>query len=279
MEIVVKINDGPSETSYKDGDIIQAFTLDEIYYHHAQIKCNVKNFGLETNGSRTPDPLLINFLERTKTYKFERINSNYIRRTNLITNEERIIGKTPNEHGQSIDPYRYITKQLKNKNHSIFRGANGFAYWYGKDRDSIDIDAIWTDIETHSDHLKSEHASFPFSDIEKKYFAAINTSGRSYVGDSFTRVELSGDTVHTRSLCAVEDFPDVLPENPVEYDPVIVAKRRWFVPYWDLTTELGNSVDDLRNPNKECDCRKEMDEREHIDILTFDKVAEGIVSI
>jgi len=114
MEIVVKINDGPSETSYKDGDIIQAFTLDEIYYHHAQIKCNVRNFGFETDGSRTPDPLLINFLERTKTYKFERINSNYIRRTNLITNEERIIGKTPNEHGQSIDPYRYITKQLKN---------------------------------------------------------------------------------------------------------------------------------------------------------------------
>jgi hypothetical protein len=31
-----------------------------------------------------------------------------------------------------------------------------FAYWYEKDRDSIDIDAIWIDIETHSDNLKSE---------------------------------------------------------------------------------------------------------------------------
>lgn len=79
MEVIVKINDGPVASSYKDGDIIQAFTLDEIYYHHAQQKCHVKNFGLETNGSRTPDPLLINFLERTKTYKFERINSNYVK--------------------------------------------------------------------------------------------------------------------------------------------------------------------------------------------------------
>ena len=85
--------------------------------------------------------------------------------------------------------------------------------------------------------------------------------------------------MHSRSLCAVEDFPDVLPENSEEYYPVIVAKRRWFVPYWDLAAALGSSVDNLRNPNHMCDCRKEMEEREHIDILTFDKVAEGIVSI
>ena len=55
--------------------------------------------------------------------------------------------------------------------------------------------------------------------------------------------------------------------------------KRLFLPYWDLTSALGSSVDNLRNPNHICDCRKEMDEREHIDILTFDKVAEGIVSI
>ena len=276
MEIIVKINDGPAASSYKDGDVVQAFTLDEIYYHHAQIKCNVKNFGFEADGSRTPDPLLVNFLERTKTYKFERINSNYVKRTNLITNEETILGKTANENGERIDPYQYITRRLKNKNHLIFRAANGFAYWYGKSRNDIDIDALWNDIETHSDHLKSEHSNFPFSDIEKRYFAAINTSGRSYVGESFTRVELSGDTVHTRQDPVLADPPEEIPED---YDPIVLARRKWFVPYWDLTSALGSSVDNLRNPNHICDCRKEMDEREHIDILTFDKVAEGIVSI
>ena len=276
MEVIVKINDGPSETSCKDGDIIQAFTLDEIYYHHAQIKCNVKNFGFETDGSRTPDPLLIGFLEKTKTYKFERINSNYVKRTNLITNEETILGKTANENGERIDPYQYITRRLKNKNHLMFRAANGFAYWYGKSRSDIDIDAVWNIIETHSDYLKSEHTNFPFSDIEKRYFAAINTSGRSYVGESFTRVELSGDTVHARQEAVFADPPEEIPED---YDPIVLARRRWFVPYWDLTAALGSSVDNLRNPNHMCDCRKEMEEREHIDILTFDKVAEGIVSI
>jgi hypothetical protein len=89
-----------------------------------------------------------------------------------------------------------------------------------------------------------------------------------YDGDSFTRVELSGGTVTERALPAVEDPP----EDPSEdYSPVILAKRKWFVPYWDLSTELGSSVDDLRNPDHMCDCRKPMDEREHIDILTYDK--------
>jgi hypothetical protein len=274
MEVVVKINDGPAASSYKDGDIVQAFTLDEIYYHHAQNKCNVKNFALETNGSRTADPLLINFLEKTKTYKFERISSNYVKRTNLITNEETILGKTANEDGERIDPYQYITRRLKNKNHLIFRAASGFAYWYGKSRNDIDIDAVWNNIETYSDHLKSEHTRFPFSDVEKRSFLAINTSGRSYTGDSFTRVELSGDTVHARQEIAFENPPEEIPED---YNPVVLARRKWFVPYWDLTTALGSPVDDLRNPNHMCDCRKAMDEREHIDILTYDKVEAGVI--
>ena len=273
MEIIVKINDGPSETSCKDGDIVQAFTLDEIYLHHAQNKCNVRNFALTTDGMRSPHPLLLKFLEKTKTYKFERLNSNEVRRTNLLTDEQDILSTIPNAYGEKIDVYQYVVKKIKNKNHSIFR-ENGLEYWYAKERNNIDINAVWNDIETHTGFLQSDHTRFPFSDIEKRRFAAINTSGRSYTGESFTRVELSGDTVHARQSVAVEDYPEILPED---FEPVILAKRRWFVPYWDLSTALGSSVDDLRNPNHMCDCRKAMDEREHIDILTFDKVSEGII--
>ena len=273
MEIIVKINDGPSETSCKDGDIVQAFTLDEIYLHHAQNKCNVRNFALTTDGMRSPHPLLLKFLEKTKTYKFERLNSNEVRRTNLLTDEQDILSTIPNADGEKIDVYQYVVKKIKNKNHSIFR-ENGLEYWYAKERNNIDINAVWNDIETHTGFLQSDHTRFPFSDIEKRRFAAINTSGRSYTGESFTRVELSGDTVHARQSVAVEDYPEILPED---FEPVILAKRRWFVPYWDLSTALGSSVDDLRNPNHICDCRKAMDEREHIDILTFDKASEGII--
>ena len=273
MEIIVKANDGPSPTSYKDGDIVQAFTLDEIYYHHAQNKCNVINFSFTTDGARTADPLLIKFLERTKTYKFERLNSNDVRRTNLITNQQDILSKTPNQDGERINVYKYISRRLKSKNHAIFK-TNGLEYWYTKERNDIDIDAVWNDIETHTNFLQSDHANFPFSDVEKRHFIAINTSGRSYVGDSFTRIELSGDTVHARQEVAIEEIPENPPED---YEPILLARRKWFVPYWDLTTELGSSVDDLRNVNHMCDCRKPMDEREHIDILTYDKIAAGVI--
>ena len=273
MEIIVKINDAPSGDSYKDGDIVQAFTLDEIYYHHAQNKCNVKNFGLTTDGTRSPDSLLIKFLEKTKTYRFERLNSNEVRRTNLLTNEQDILSTTPNADGEKIDVYQYVTRRLKNKHHLMFRN-NGLEYWYTKERNNIDINAVWNDIETHTDFLQSDHTRFPFSDIEKRTFLAINTSGRSYAGDSFTRVELSGDTVHVRQEIAFEDPPEEMPED---YDPTVLARRKWFVPYWDLTAALGSSVDNLRNPNHMCDCRKAMNEREHIDILTFNKTEEGII--
>ncbi len=275
MEIIIKVNDGPSPSSYKDGDIVQAFTLDEIYYHHAQQKCNVRNFGLdEVTGNRSPEQLLIKFLEKTKTYKFERLNSNEVKRTNLITNEVSILNKTPNADGEGIDAHAYLVRRLKKASHLIF-GKSGREYWYGKERNGIDVNAVWNDIETHTDFLQSDHTRFPFSDIEKRTFLAINTSGRRYTGDSFTRVELSGDTVHVRQEIALEDPPE---ERPEDYDPIVVARRKWFVPYWDLTAALGTSVDKLRNPNHICDCRKAMDEREHIDILTFDKVAAGIIT-
>ena len=45
----------------------------------------------------------------------------------------------------------------------------------------------------------------------------------------------------------------------------------------ELEIQDKASVDDLRNPDHMCDCRKPMDEREHIDILTYDKITEGLL--
>ncbi len=276
MEILVKINDGPSSTSYKDGDIVKAFSNKQIHLCHAEIICNVKNFSLDpVTGLRVNNSLLMKFLEKTSLYKFERVNSNEVVRTNLITNQQDILSPKSNANGHRINAYEYISRRLKSPRHKIF-GSSGREIWYGNSISKSDqvVDSIWNDIETHTDKLKVNHNNFPFSEIEKRNFICINTSGRSYVGDSFTRVELSGDTVSVRECQVLEDPPEVITED---YSPVVLARRKWFVPYWDLTTELGSSVDDLRNTDHMCDCRKEMDEREHIDILTFDKVSEGLL--
>ena len=274
MELIVKIKSSGPNPRYQDGDVVEAMSLDRIHLTHAEMICNPNNFGFNTNGTRDLNTLLQKFEEATRTNKFQRSGKTVIR-TNLITGEQDILSDTPNENGEHIYVDQFISQRLKHKRHKVF-GPTGSEVWYGKMRSDAEvfIPVAWNHIETESDNLQSNHNSWPFTDLEKRHFICINTSGRNYDGDSFTRVELSGDTVTTRALPAVEDPP----EDPSEdYSPVILAKRKWFVPYWDLSTELGSSVDDLRNPDHMCDCRKAMDEREHIDILTYDKIVEGLL--
>ena len=275
MELIVKIKSVGSSQYYQDGDVVDAMSLDRIYLAHAEMICNPNNFGFNTNGTRDLNTLLEKFEQSTKTYKFERLNSNDVRRTNLLTSEEDILNTIPNADGEAINVYKYISRRLKSPRHKIF-GPSGSEVWYGKMRNdaSAFIPVAWNHIETETDNLKDSHNSWPFTDLEKRHFICINTSGRIYDGDSFTRVELSGDTVGDRALPAIETPPEEIPED---YNTVILAKRKWFVPYWDLASELGSSVDDLRDPDHMCDCRKPMDEREHIDILTYNKVSEGLL--
>jgi hypothetical protein len=275
MELIVKIQSVGSNPSYQDGDVVQAMSLDQIYMAHAEMICDVSNFGFNIQGFRDTGTLLEKFEQSTKTYKFERLNSNDVKRTNLITLEESIINTIPNTDGESINVYKYISRRLKSNRHKIF-GSQGSEIWYGKSKthDSSIISSVWNHIETETINLQVNNSNWPFTPREKRGFVCINTSGRDYTGESFTRVELSGGTVHERADAALEDPPAEIPED---YDPVILAKRKWFVPYWDLSTELGNSVDDIRNNSIECDCRKPAEEREHIDILTYDKIVEGIL--
>jgi len=275
MELIVKVKSDGSNPYYQDGDVVEAMSLDRIYLAHAEMICNPRNFDFNTFGMRDRNTLLEKFQEATHVYKFERVNSNDVRRTNLLTNEQDILNTTPNSDGEAINAYQLISRRVKNPNHKIF-GTHGSEVWYGKMRSDAEvfIPVAWNHIETESDNLQSNHNSWPFTDLEKRHFVCINTSGRNYDGDSFTRVELSGGTVTERSLPATEDIPE---DPPEDYSPVILAKRKWFVPYWDLSSELGTSVDDLRDKDLECDCRKPMNEREHIDILTYDKVAEGLL--
>ena len=283
MEIIVKINDGPSSTSYKDGDIVQAFSMWNIYYCHAHHKCHVRNFDFTTDGMRVADPLLVKFLEKTNTYKFERLNSNDVKRTNLITGEESIFNTTPNDNGERINVYQYVSRRIKNKDHVIFR-SNGLEYWYGKSRGDIDVDAIWNDIETHTDFLQSDHIHFPLSDIEKRRFLPMSccTHGHSH---DHTDLPVHNACLDCTCGCVLsESSNDFISErlSPIfivhdegsdeEYNE-ITYKRKYQVPYWDLTSILSLDVDDIRNTNKEVDLRKPLPLRPAADLLTQDKIS------
>tara|TARA_A100001201_G_C4086103_1_gene200541 strand:- start:103 stop:993 length:891 start_codon:yes stop_codon:yes gene_type:complete len=296
MEIIVKINDGPSATSYKDGDIVQAFTQDEIYYHHAQNKCNIKNFGFTTDGMRSPEPLLIKYLEKTKTFKFERLNSNEVRRTNLLTNQEDILTTTPNENGEYIDVYQYVTRRLKNKNHLIFR-ENGLEYWYAKERANIDVNALWNDIETHTSSLQSQHTKFSLSSSEKRKFLVMNCCTHTCENDHYDHTcldcschcdlsECSKEVVQEKTSSVVNrivtDYfiPDPEDEDQTPqpiWDVEILHKRKHQVPYWDLASSLSLNVDDVRNASVEVDSRKEPQQRPSVEAITINKIDAGII--
>ena len=56
----------------------------------------------------------------------------------------------------------------------------------------------------------------------------------------------------------------------------MIAKRRWQVPYWDIS---GVNVDDVRNKDKEVDGRVDLNERPFIDDINVDKVEAGIIVV
>jgi hypothetical protein len=288
MEIVVKVNDGSSSTSYKDGDIIQAFSMQQIYYCHAQHKCHVNNFGLTTDGSRSADPLLIKFLEKTRTYKFERVNSNDVLRTNLVTDEQKTINTNMDADGDRINVYQYVSRRLKNKNHLMFR-SNGLEYWYGKSRSGIDVDSIWNDIETHTNFLQSDHIHFPLSTAEKRMFLPMSccTHGHSH---DHTDLPIHNACLDCTCGCVLSESSNefigerlssiliVHNEGTDEEYNEIIHKRKYQVPYWDLTSTLSLDVDDIRNTNKEVDLRKPLSLRPAADLLIQDKIATGVVN-
>ncbi len=110
MELIVKINSNPGDLSYQDGDIVQTITNKRIYLCHAQMICNVSNFPLDpVTGLRPNDSLLMKFMEKTNVYKFERVNSNDVVRTNLITGEESIINTVPNLDGEYMNAYQFMS--------------------------------------------------------------------------------------------------------------------------------------------------------------------------
>ena len=283
MEIILKINDGPDDSSYKDGDIIQAFSMQNIYYCHAQHKCHVRNFDFTTDGMRAADPLLVKFLEKTNTYKFERINSNDVKRTNLITSEESIFNNTPNDNGERLNVYQYVSRRIKNKDHLIFR-SNGLEYWYGKHRSDIDVDSIWNDIETHTDFLQSDHIYFPLSDIEKRMFLPMSCCMHDHTHDHAHDECLSVTCGCSLSECTNDFISERLlqivtlhNEGTDEQYNEILHKRKYQVPYWDLTSTLSLNVDNIRDLSKEVDMRSELALRPAADLLTVDKVEVGAV--
>ena len=274
MELALKINSVSDDHSHcQDGDVVCIFSNSQIHFCHAHMICHPRKFALNTFGLRDEGTLLQKYMEKTHQYKFTRLNSNELQRLNLLTGEEDTLSSTPNAKGEVIDVALFISRRVKNNEHKIFGVSHGNEVWYGKElsRRVMSVDAIWNDIETHSDHLKEDHCRWPFSDREKRAFLPLNCTGFK---DGVARDASSG-TCATRHDAITVEVDDPEPHS------VVVALHQWYVPYWDLASELGINIDDVRNHDKEVDGRQDVpiEDRHHMDNLYVDKLEAGIITL
>lgn len=272
MDLIIKINspnDDPK--NFQDGDVVQAFCNDRIHLCHAEMICDTSNFSLNNAGFRNPGTLLEKFLSKTNKYKFIRVNGSEVKRVNLLTNEEDTLSPTMNSEGELINAYEYISRRLKNPEHKIFGTEQGKEIWYGSRLNMFDnassIDDIWNDIETHTDNLKINHGKWPFSDIEKSKFLPIKCTG--FKNGSFSVI--SNDTASNRSDSVYDNNSD---------EASLVAKRKWQIPYWDLSGSLSINIDDVRDMQKQVDARLDsIEDMPKADSIHIDKVQAGIITI
>ena len=289
MEVLISIADGPLPTSYKDGDIVQAFSLKQTHFCHAEMICVPRKLRIDTtSGLRRPDPILIKYLEKTNVFKFERLNSNDVLKTNLVTGHQKIVNTNLDDDGERIQVYQFLKRRLKSPRHLIF-GSSGQEYWYGKSRPfhDIDTDAIWYDVETHSDNLKQNHNNWPLTSIEKSFLLPMNCCSHVCHDDDHHHddvaclcstcdcdlSECSSDFVGER----LQPVDIVYNEGTEDEYNVITHKRKFQVPYWDFSSSLSFDVDDVRNKLKQLDLRKPLDSRPCANVLTVDKVVAGII--
>jgi hypothetical protein len=274
METVIKVGTTPGDpTSYRDGDVVCCFSDFSIHLCHAEMICHPRKFSFNGDGLRERKTLLEKFTARSSLFRFTRVSTEVVQRENLSTSNSDLLTSEANSQGEYIDVGLYIQLRRQSSTHKIF-GATGQEVWYGGvRRNSETVFGAWSDIENDTDYRQVDHFHWPLSDAEKRNFLPLN-----YVGWRGGKVcEVSGGTASER-CCAVCE-PDVVEEDGTEEEGEMLAKRKWQVPYWDLASSLGISVDDVRDKTHEVDARSDApeSERNKMDDIHIDKVEAGIL--
>lgn len=176
------------------------------------------------------DWLREHYLEAISLYKFQRVGSS-VERYNLVTGSMDVLGAVPNAAGEYIDVEMFLSRK------SETFGESGSEVWFGGNS-GASYGAVWDKIEDLSALRRADFHHWPVTDTEKRHFLPISCCGTG---------ELSHGTACSRLESVYSD----------DEEPTLVKKRRWFVPYWDLSDSLGIDVDVVRNPNAAVDTRHE----------------------
>ena len=173
-QILVNVAPPEGDSDFQVGDVVHAFNRKRILTVHAEMITNTRNFSFTSQGLREPDTLLDIYLRNAREFKFERVGSTEVKKINLATGEETIIGNEPNEEGEHMDVPFYIQRRLKHERHLIF-GQPGREYWYGGSENITEekLDRIWDAIEEKTEHRRDEVTGYPVDAGEQDEFRLI----------------------------------------------------------------------------------------------------------
>ncbi len=143
-----------SNPVYEDGDILSVFNRRCIRGMWADNICQPRNFGFNSDGLRNPGTLPEKYQENAYQFRFERISATEVRRTDLKTLDQVVLGPTPtliDGTQQYIFVDEFIARRKSNSRHKIF-GSDGAEIWYGGKLDVswTKLDTIWEEIESRS---------------------------------------------------------------------------------------------------------------------------------
>ena len=257
MELLLKVGDSESPTGYRDGDIVCAFATDHILKVNAQTIMSAP-VELDSVSGLNPSGTLLELLcEISSEFRFVRHGSSVVR-TSLVTGEETMHDATTAE---SIHVTPFLKRRLKHPRHKIF-GETGSEYWFGGTR-QFSATEIWSVLEQHSDHSRADYRTWPFSFAERSHFLPMSCAGYDGHED-----DISHPTAQKRCEPVTED--NGTPE------PIDIAKREWFVPYWDLSQTLSLNIDDVRDQAMMIDARMTTGSPA-LDSTNISKVINGLI--
>jgi len=257
MEAILATKDA---NGYSDGDIVEAFSLNRIRLAHAQTLTSVHRFPLdEVSGLRVPGTALDRILSVTHKFKYYYVTGLRNQPTPLVIQENLLTEETTELEG---DFSNFIAQRLRNPEHMIF-GESEISHWYGERMPEVTGDAVWDELESCTDHVREDYSHWPLSDLEKQLFLPISMTGKKVTDEGTVDVLLSDPTVDEFRAPSIEVIPDGEDEKHV-----VIARRRFNVPYWDLTETLGIEPDIARTQMTDV---RTSDDIPHVDALVSDK--------
>lgn len=174
-EVQIKIG---SSGSYEDGDVIETLNDRHISQMWVDFLTNIKHDVFTPEGLRRLGTIYELGLDLRCQYKFERISSTQVRRTDRISDTVVVYDWFPNAQGEYINVEEHVRYLLsRKKRHKVF-GTLGAEVWYGGRtiNTAATLDSVWSILESMSKHRKADYQLAPRGrqELKSHYVVSID---------------------------------------------------------------------------------------------------------